>query len=110
MMVPTAYPTKRRPITTTPPELVTRQTRNQGEVSPEEHSRIATWAAPAISAPPSTPHAHPNAIALRRPILSLVMPTEALPNHASHRSLSAPSYREHETNLVMSRVSCDLGG
>jgi hypothetical protein len=43
---------------------------------------MATCAAPAISAPPSTPHAHPNAMALRRPILSLVMPTDALPSHA----------------------------
>lgn len=43
---------------------------------------MATCAAPAINAPPRTPQAHPKAMALRLPNLSLVIPTEALPSHA----------------------------
>lgn len=42
---------------------------------------MATCAAPAIRAEPMTPHMHPNAMALRRPSLSLVIPTDALPSH-----------------------------
>ena len=60
-----------------------RTTINIEELTKDSH--IATWAAPAINAPPITPQMHPNAIALRLPSQSLVTPTEALPSHPDSR-------------------------
>ena len=69
--------------------------------------RMPTWAAPAISAAPRTPHAHPKAMAFRLPNLSLVTPTDALPSHANAPSASVPvrkqGNRECRTSTLINR-------
>src|SRR5205823_4120309 len=73
---------------------------------------MATCAAPAISAPPSTPQMHPNATAFRRPNRSLVIPTDALPSQAPAWYMDTMAPRRAglgQSKYVRNELSARLG-